>query len=50
MFDELKDDIIGVMLLRICRYNMQLRKLLNPNEDKEVLKTYMDYVLNKLFI
>ena len=26
------------------------RKLLNPNEDNGVIKTYMEYVLNKLYI
>ena len=44
IFDELRDDIIGVMLLGYADI-VATRKLLNPNEDMEVIKTYMEHVL-----
>lgn len=44
IFDELGDDIIGVMLLGYADI-VATRKLLNPNEDMGVIKTYMEYVL-----
>ena len=45
IFDELGDDIIGIMLLGYADI-VATRKLLNPNERYEgVIKTYMEYVL-----
>lgn len=44
IFDELGDDIIGLMLLGYADI-VATRKLLNPNEDMGVIKTYMEYVL-----
>ncbi len=44
MFEELQDDIIGIMLLGYADI-VATRKLLNPNENEEILKTYMNYVL-----
>lgn len=44
LFDELGDEIIGVVILGYVDI-VSTRKLLNPNEDSGVIKTYMDYVL-----
>ena len=44
IFDELGDDTIGIMLLGYADI-VATRKLLNPNEDMGVIKTYMEYVL-----
>ena len=44
IFDELGDDTIGIMLLGYADI-AATRKLLNPNEDMRVIKTYMEYVL-----
>ena len=44
IFDELGDDIIGIMLMGYADI-VATRKLLNPNEDMGVIKTYMEYVL-----
>lgn len=44
MFDTLKDDIIGVMLLGFADINAT-KKLIEPIENEEVLKTYVYYVL-----
>ena len=44
IFDELGDDTIGLMLLGYADI-VATRKLLNPNEDMGVIKTYMEYVL-----
>ena len=40
----LGDDTIGIMLLGYADI-VATRKLLNPNEDMGVIKTYMEYVL-----
>ncbi|WP_455539826.1 HD domain-containing protein [Terrisporobacter sp.] len=44
MFDTLKDDIIGVMLLGFADINATI-KFIEPREDEEILKTYVYYVL-----
>lgn len=44
IFNTLEDDIIGVLLLGYADI-VSTRKLLNPNEDSGVIKSYMDYVL-----
>lgn len=44
LFDKLGDEIIGVMILGYVDI-VSTRKLLNPNEDSGVIKTYMEYVL-----
>lgn len=44
IFDNLGDDIIGVLLLGYADI-VSTRKLLNPNEDSGVIKSYMDYAL-----
>lgn len=44
IFDILKEDIIGVVLLGYCDI-VSTRMLLNPNEDMGVIKTYMEYIL-----
>ena len=44
IFDELGDDTIGIMLFGYADI-VATRKLLNPNEDMGVIKTYMEYVL-----
>lgn len=44
IFDTLNDDVIGILLLGYADI-VSTRKLLNPNEDSGVIKTYMDYVL-----
>lgn len=48
LFDELGDEIIGVVILGYVDI-VSTRKLLNPNEDSGVIKTYMDYVLTNYF-
>ena len=47
-FDELGDDIIGIMLLGYCDL-VATRKLLNPLEDNGVIKTYMEFILTVYF-
>ncbi len=44
IFETLEDDVIGVLLLGYCDI-VATRKLLNPNEDTGVIKTYMEYAL-----
>lgn len=44
MFDKLQDDIIGVMLLGFADITAT-KRLLEPKEDEEILKSYMYYVL-----
>lgn len=44
LFDELGDEIIGVVILGYVDI-VATRKLLNPNEDEGVIKIYMEYVL-----
>lgn len=44
MFEMLKDEIIGVMLLGYVDI-VATRKLLNPNEDVGTIKTYMEYII-----
>lgn len=44
LFDVLGDEIIGVVILGYVDI-VSTRKLLNPNEDHGVIKTYMEYVL-----
>ena len=44
MFDTLKDDVIGVMLLGFADINAT-KKLIEPIENEEVLKTYVYYIL-----
>ena len=44
MFDTLKNDIIGVMLLGFADINAT-KKLIEPIENEEVLKTYVYYIL-----
>lgn len=44
LFDVLGDEIIGVVILGYVDI-VSTRKLLNPNEDCGVIKTYMEYVL-----
>lgn len=47
-FDELGDDIIGIMLLGYCDL-VATKKLLNPLEDNGVIKTYMEFILTNYF-
>lgn len=44
MFDKLQDDIIGLMLLGFADIT-STKRLLEPKEDEEILKSYMYYVL-----
>ncbi|MGL5315510.1 MAG: HD domain-containing protein [Peptostreptococcaceae bacterium] len=44
IFDMLGEDIIGITLLGYSDI-VATRKLLDPNEDMGVIKTYMEYVL-----
>lgn len=44
IFDTLGEDTIGVVLLGYCDI-VATRRLLNPNEDMGVIKTYMEYIL-----
>ncbi len=44
IFEKLEDDTIGIMLLGYADI-VATRKLLNPNEDTGIIKTYMEYVL-----
>lgn len=44
IFDKLQDDIIGILILGYVDI-ISTRKLLNPNEDTRVIKTYVDYIL-----
>lgn len=44
IFDILKDEVIGVVLLGYADI-VSTRKLLNPNENSGVIKTYMEYIL-----
>ena len=44
MFGELQDDIIGVMLLGFADI-IATKRLIEPKEDEEILKTYVYYVL-----
>lgn len=44
MFDKLQDDIIGIMLLGFADITAT-KRLLEPKEDEEVLKSYVYYVL-----
>lgn len=44
MFDTLEDDTIGAMLLGYADI-VSTRKLLNPNEEVGVIKTYMEFIL-----
>ncbi|MCR8746001.1 HD domain-containing protein [Romboutsia lituseburensis] len=44
IFKTLGDDVIGVLLLGYCDI-VSTRKLLNPNEDSGVIKSYMEYIL-----
>ena len=44
MFDTLEEDTIGAMLLGYADI-VSTRKLLNPNEEVGVIKTYMEFIL-----
>lgn len=44
MFDLLKDDIIGVMLIGFADI-VSTQRLLEPKEDDEILKSYINYIL-----
>ena len=44
MFDKLQDDIIGVMLLGFADITAT-KRLLEPKEDEEIIKSYVYYVL-----
>lgn len=44
IFDVLKDDVIGVIILGYADI-VATRKLLNPKEDMGVVATYMEYIL-----
>lgn len=44
IFETVGEDIIGIMLLGYADI-VATRKLLDPNEDMGVIKTYMEYVL-----
>jgi hypothetical protein len=44
IFEMLGEDIIGILLLGYCDI-VATRKLLNPNEDMGIIKTYMEYAL-----
>lgn len=44
MFNKLQDDVIGVMLLGFADITAT-KRLLEPKEDEEILKSYIYYVL-----
>lgn len=44
VFEALNDDCIGVFILGYCDI-VATRKLLNPQEDTGVIKTYLEYLL-----
>lgn len=44
MFDKLQDDIIGIMLLGFADITAT-KRLLEPKEDEEILKSYVYYIL-----
>ncbi|MCC3869228.1 HD domain-containing protein [Terrisporobacter mayombei] len=44
MFNKLQDDVIGVMLLGFADITAT-KKLLDPKEDEEILKSYIYYIL-----
>ena len=44
MFDTLNDDIIGVMLLGFADINAT-KRLIEPIENEEILRTYINYIL-----
>ena len=44
MFDKLQDDIIGTMLLGFSDITAT-KKLLEPKEDENILKSYIYYIL-----
>lgn len=44
MFNKLQDDVIGVMLLGFADIT-STKRLLDPKEDEEILKSYIYYVL-----
>lgn len=44
MFDKLQDDVIGIMLLGFADI-IATKRLITPNEDEEILKSYMYYIL-----
>lgn len=44
MFDKLQDDVIGIMLLGFADITAT-KRLLEPKEDEEILKSYIYYVL-----
>ena len=44
MFDILKEDTIGIMILGYADI-VSTRRLLNPNEELGVIKTYMEFIL-----
>ncbi|MEG1311831.1 MAG: HD domain-containing protein [Romboutsia sp.] len=43
-FNILEEDIIGILLLGYADI-VSTRKLLNPEENSEIIKTYMNYIL-----
>lgn len=44
MFDQLNEDIIGVMLLGYADITAT-KRLLKPRENEDILRTYMNYIL-----
>lgn len=44
IFEQLHDEIIGIMLLGYADI-IATKKLLEPKEDEEILRTYMNYIL-----
>lgn len=44
MFNKLQDDVIGVMLLGFADITAT-KRLLDPKEDEEILKSYIYYIL-----
>jgi len=44
IFEMIGEDIIGILLLGYCDI-VATRKLLDPNEDMGIIKTYMEYAL-----
>lgn len=44
MFDKLQDDVIGIMLLGFADITAT-KRLLEPKEDEEILKSYVNYIL-----
>lgn len=44
MFEQLQDEIIGVMLLGYADITAT-KRLLQPREDEEILRSYMNYIL-----